>query len=150
MFGFNLRSLAVAAAAGALITTAAIAVPEGVQNPAVKARMEAMDRIAANMKTLGGMAKGVIAFNADAANAALDAIAAEAAKVPALFEAEETDPKSAAKAEIWFMFDDFTAKAHALEKVASTTRVTDKASLGQAMGKVGQACKACHMDYKAQ
>ena len=72
-----------------------------VENAAVKARMAAMSGIGAEMKVIGLMAKGATAFDRDAARAAANAIAAHSAATPELFEAEETDPKSEAKALIW-------------------------------------------------
>jgi cytochrome c556 len=117
-------------------------------NPAVIARQEAMKTIGGSMKTMAEMAKGATAFDADAANAALAAMAAAAAQVPALFEAEEDDPESEAKAEIWFTYDDFTAKAMQLQDAAANAVVTDAGSLGAAMGAVGGTCKSCHMAYK--
>lgn len=134
----------------ALATTAAsVALAhEGVQNPAVMARMDAMETIGDSMKILAGMAKGQVTFDADAANAALAVIAETAATVPALFEAEESDPKSAAAAEIWFDWDDFVAKSGALEAAAAAASISAPGDLGAAMGSLGGTCKACHMAYK--
>lgn len=121
---------------------------DGVKNPAVMARMQAMTTISVNMKALVSMAKGQVAFDAGTANAALDVIAQTAATVPGLFEAEEDDPKSAAAAEIWFNWDDFVAKAGTLETAAAAASITNAADLGPALGSVGGTCKACHTDYK--
>ncbi len=121
---------------------------DGVKNPAVMARMQAMTTISVNMKALAAMTKGQVAFDAGTANAALDVIAQAAATVPGLFEAEEDDPKSAAAAEIWFNWDDFVAKAGALETAAATASISTAADLGPALGSVGGTCKACHTDYK--
>ncbi len=132
-----------------LVATAAFA-HDGVQNLAVKERMKAMETIGANMKILAGMARGQTTFDADAANAALATMATVAATVPDLFEAQEDDPKSEAADEIWTNWDDFVAKAGALENAASTAAgsVSDAASLGAAMGAVGGTCKSCHQEYK--
>ena len=67
---------------------------QGVKNPAVKARMDSMSAIGKSMKVLGGMAKGESSFDAMAVQAAVASIAEQAARTPALFEANETDPKS--------------------------------------------------------
>ena len=83
----------------------------GVLNAAVLARMEAMKAIGDATKVLGEMAKGAVAFDANAARAAAETIATHAADTPALFEAREADPKSEAKPGIWENFADFTAKA---------------------------------------
>jgi len=60
---------------------------------------------------------------------------------------------SEAKANIWTEREKFNAAMEASE-VQSAELVTvaaagDKAAIGQQLGKVGAACKACHQDYKA-
>lgn len=136
--------------AAALLVASAAFAHNGVKNAAVMARMSAMSGIGAEMKTLGEMAKGAVSFDANTAKAAAAAIAAHAAKTPALFEAEEDDPKSEAKAMIWTNFADFTAKAIALESVALelSTSITVSDDLGAAMKALGDTCKACHTDYR--
>lgn len=131
--------------------TAALA-HEGVQNPAVKARMDGMSAIANNMKTLGQMAKGSSAFHAETARSAAAEIARHAAATPDLFEANETDPKSEARPEIWVRFDDFTAKAVELETIATgaAQSIREPADLRATMGTLGASCKACHSDYRIE
>lgn len=129
------------------LTAAAIAHSD-VKNSAVKARMESMMVIGNAMKTLGGMAKGAIAFDAAAAQTALDTVAAQAANIPAAFQAEETDPASEAKAEIWTNWDDFVAKSEPLKVAAEGASVTDPASAGAALGALGGTCKSCHSAYR--
>lgn len=123
---------------------------KGVTNPAVMARMDSMSAIAGAMKTLGQMSKGAIPFDAAAARAAAAEIARQAAATPALFEAQEDDPKSEARAEIWTRFADFTAKSADLEAVAAelSKGLASQGDLGPAMGRLGDACKACHSDYR--
>jgi cytochrome c556 len=120
----------------------------GVENPAVAARMEGMKALGGAMKTLGGMAKGAVDFDQAAAQAAVDIIAKQSGMVPAMFEAQETDPMSEAKPEIWTNWDDFVAKATALSTAAEATTITDAASVGVAMGSIGGSCKGCHSDYR--
>lgn len=123
---------------------------QGVQNPAVMARMNGMSAIAKNMKTIGQMAKGETAFDAAAAKSAAAAIAEHAAETPDLFKANETDPKSEARSEIWSNFDDFTAKALELETIASdlSRSITTPKDLAAAIGTLGANCKACHSTYR--
>ena len=122
----------------------------GVKNPAVKARMDAMMAIGKETKTLGEMAKGAMPFDLKAAQTAAAAIADHAASTPGLFEANETDPKSEAKASIWVNFDDFTAKATELEVVAKdlSSSITSSDDLGSAMMALGATCKSCHAAYR--
>lgn len=131
-----------------VFATVAVA-KDGVSNPAVKARMDAMSAIGAGTKILGGMAGGKIAFDATAAKAAAATIAEKTAMVPVLFEPRESDPVSEAKDEIWTNWDDFVAKSDALlmaAKVAETA--TTKEALAAAVGDLGATCKACHSDYR--
>lgn len=127
---------------------AAVFAHSGVENQAVADRMAGMKTIGASMKTLGGMAKGAIEFDAVAAQAAVDAVSAEAAAIPVLFEAQETDPMSEAKADIWTNWDDFVSKAAALESAAKGVSITDAASVRDAMGAMGGSCKGCHSKYR--
>ena len=123
---------------------------QGVQNHAVKARMEAMGAIAENMKTLGTMAKGAREFDAQAARKAAAAIVQHAEQTPVLFEANETDPKSEAKSIIWDEFDDFTRKSDDLVRVATEISETDLTidDVRAAVGALGATCKACHATYR--
>lgn len=122
----------------------------GVKNAAVKARMDAMSGIGAEMKVIGQMVKGVTQFDQNAARAAAAAIADHAAQTPALFEAKEDDPKSEAKAEIWANFDDFTQKSLELETIALglSTSITNAGDLDLATKSLGANCKACHKVYR--
>lgn len=122
----------------------------GVKNANVMARMDAMSGIGAEMKVLGQMAKGVTPFDQSAARAAAAAIAKHAAETPALFEAEEDDPKSEAKAEIWTNFDDFTQKSLELEGIALglSTSIANEADLAEAMKTLGANCQSCHKAYR--
>lgn len=122
----------------------------GVKNAAVKARMDAMSGIGAEMKVLGQMAKGVTPFDQNAARAAAAAIAEHAAQTPVLFEAEEDDPKSEAKAEIWANFDDFTQKSLELKNIALglSMSIANEADLALAMKSLGANCQSCHKAYR--
>ena len=122
----------------------------GVKNATVEARMDVMSGIGTEMKTLGKMAKGETDFDQDAAQAAAAAIAKHAAATPDLFEAEEDDPKSEAKAEIWTNFDDFVEKSRELEEIAVelSTSIESEADLRLAMKSLGESCLACHKEYR--
>lgn len=134
----------------ALMAASAALAHQGVQNPAVMARMNGMSAIAKNIKTLGQMAKGTSAFDAEAARSAAAAIAEHAAAVPQLFEAKETDPKSEARPEIWANFGDFSSKAQELETLAAgyAQSLSVSSDLNAAMAALGATCKSCHADYR--
>ena len=132
-----------------LIGFASHATAEGVaQNPAVKARIETMEGMKANVGLLGAMAAGKADFDAAKAAEAAAALSAAAATVPDLFAANETDPVSEAKPEIWANMDDFKAKSEALFKAASAVDATSLDGVKAGMGAVGGSCKACHEAYR--
>lgn len=137
------------AATLALGATAALA-HTGVKNPAVMARMNGMSAISDNVKVLGTMAKGQIAFDAATAQAAARAISTHSAESVALFTPQETDPKSEARAAIWTDFDDFSAKATDLETLAAglAETITTVDDVKAAMRPLGASCKACHSLYR--
>ena len=120
----------------------------GVKNPAVMARMQGMEQIGAASKVLGNMARGRVAFDAEGAASAKAALAQHAAEIPALFEAQEDDPKSEALPAIWSDFADFTAKADALRDAAEAMDVTSAETIAAGMGTVGGACRSCHKAYR--
>ena len=134
----------------ALVMASAALAHSGVKNAAVKARMDAMSEIGRNTKVIGQMAKGQDTFDAAIVRTAAATIAQYAAQVPALFEANETDPKSEALPAIWDNYDDFVLKAEALEQVALKLSSTDPTlgDLGKAMAALGGTCKACHALYR--
>ncbi|MCA3486101.1 MAG: cytochrome c [Rhodobacter sp.] len=134
--------------AGTLILAGTAFAKEGVQDPAVKARMELMGVIAANTKVLGEMAGGKATFNAQAAATAKANLAAAAAEIPAKFEPQATDPVSDAKSDIWTNWDDFLTKSETLLAQAEALDTTSLESIQAGMGGIGGACKACHSVYK--
>ena len=120
----------------------------GVKNPAVMARMQGMEQIGAASKVLGNIARGRVAFDAEAAASAKAALAQQAAEIPVLFEAQEDDPKSEALPAIWSDFADFTAKADALRDAAEAMDVTSAETIAAGMGAVGGSCRSCHKAYR--
>ncbi|MCA3449974.1 MAG: cytochrome c [Rhodobacter sp.] len=134
--------------AGTLILAGAAFAKEGVQDPAVKARMDLMGVIAANTKVLGEMAGGKVAFNAQAAATARANLTAAAAGIPAKFEPQATDPVSDAKPDIWTNWDDFLTKSETLLVQAEALDTTSLESIQAGMGGIGGSCKACHSAYK--
>ncbi|MFN0114808.1 MAG: c-type cytochrome [Paracoccaceae bacterium] len=140
---------------GKLLCAAAIAAAGAVfaaeaTNPAAKARQELMDGIAKNVELLAGMGKGKVAFDAGQAEAAKAAIVAGAGKIPEAFKANETDPKSRAKPEIWANWSSFEAKAAKLGEAAGGLDVSTAGSIKGAMDGLGKVCGGCHQDFKAQ
>ncbi|MEL7345562.1 MAG: cytochrome c [Pseudomonadota bacterium] len=134
-----------------LLAGSAALAHQGVKNSAVKARMDSMVVQNKAVETLGQMAKGTTAFDVDQARAALLELRKAAAETPDLFAAPEQDPKSEALPLIWEEFDAFTAHAATLEAEAAALSQTlvSKDDLPGALRSIGQACSACHRDYRA-
>lgn len=140
----------VASVVAAFLVAGAAFAHQGVTNPAVKARMDSMSEIQENTKVLGSMAKGAISFDKERARTAASGIATQAARMPGLFEAEESDPLSEALPAIWTRFDDFVDKAADLERIAGEAAdgMDTPQDLGSALAAIGSACKSCHQSYR--
>jgi cytochrome c556 len=99
-------------------------------------------------KVLGGMAGGKVAFDAAAAQAAKDALIMASADITAKFEINAADPGSESKPEVWTNWEDFTAKAKALNDAALAIDVTSVEGIQAGMGAIGGSCKSCHTAYR--
>lgn len=133
-----------------LIGAATVAVAhDGVKNAAVLARMDAMQDVGAQMKTIGRMAKGEVPFDATAARVAAERLAGLASDTPRLFEPRETDPKSEARPAIWDEFDRFEAHAAEMERAAlDAQQIEDMDDLRSSMAALGATCRDCHQRYR--
>lgn len=114
----------------------------------VAARMTVMTQIKDAMAPLGGMAKGAVVFDADAAQAAVASLLDASERTAAAFEANVSDPKSEALPAIWENWDDFVAKADDLTFAAESWDVSSLDRLRAGMGNIGAACSACHKSYR--
>ncbi len=121
----------------------------GVKDPQVMARMQLMSLVANDMKILGGMAKGAIAFDLARVQARAASLEQHATDTLRLFEPQANDPKSEAKPVIWEDWDDFSAKAREMEETARQLGlITTEGAFGAAFRMVGQTCTACHETYR--
>ena len=140
-------------AAACLLATAAIAQERALKPESqVKLRKSAYALMNYNFGTLEAMAEGKRAYNKEEAGKAADWVA-NLSDVPKHFFGEGTDKAgdTRAKPEIWQKRADFDAKmdkmvaeAHKLPQAART----DQASLKKAVDATGDACGACHDDYR--
>lgn len=117
-------------------------------DPDVIARQHLMDANGAAMKTISGMAKGDIAFDATAAGAAKQSLITNAAGIEAAWKNNATDPESHSKPEIWTNMADFVAKGGALGTAATAMDTTSLDGVRAGIEGVGGACGACHKAYK--
>lgn len=130
-----------------LLATAALA-HTGVKNPAVLERMELMKDVKEATGTIGGMVKGEIPFDPDRAAQARAALIEQARAIPAHFEAQETDPKSEARPEIWTDWDGFTKVAMQMEQAARGIDTSTPEGLAKGLKQLGASCAACHEPYR--
>ena len=125
-------------------------------NPAVKARQSHMQLYAFNMATLGGMAKGEVEYNAEAAQAAANNMVAltsmaQGAYWPPGTSMDELGDATEALPAIWQEGSKAgeigAAMAEAAVQLAAVAG-DGQAALGPALGGVGQNCSACHKSYR--
>lgn len=146
-----------AAAASVAVAGVAIAGGHG-GNPAVKARKAHMQLYAHNMGILGGMAKGEVEYNADAASAAATNLATLTSLNQTSYwtpgtSSDDLPEESRAMPAIWEeggfakaieIGGALNAAAQALADAAGN----GQEALGAAMGGVGQQCSACHKAFQ--
>ncbi|MFZ1467962.1 MAG: cytochrome c [Paracoccaceae bacterium] len=118
-------------------------------DPNAKMRAELMEGVGGAMKILGGMAKGEVAYEATAAEAAKAKLVEASAGIETAFATEgAADPASEAKPVIWTSWDDFAKKAGALHTAATGADVSSVEAITTSMGTLGGACKDCHTTYR--
>lgn len=122
---------------------------------AVETRHGLMLQMASDLGTLGGMAKGEVAYDKATATKAASNVAAIASVISmAQFPAGSENGKSAdsyALADIWAKQDDFLAKITDLNNAAAmmqTAAATDSDAIKASMAQLGGACSACHKAYR--
>lgn len=121
----------------------------------IGARQGQMKLYALNLGQLGGMAKGMIPYDATMASAAASNLAAlsslnAAAMWPAGSDSVSTG-SSRALPGLWENMADVGTKGMAMAAAADamvTAAGTDLAALQAAMGPLGGACGACHKAYR--
>jgi len=123
----------------------------------VKARHAQMQLYAFNLGALGAMAKGEVAYDAEAASAAAQNLATLTTlnAGPMWVPGTDSDSVEGSKAlpAIWENFPDVGAKAAALSEAAAAmvdAAGTDLAALQAAMGPIGASCGGCHKAYRAE
>lgn len=130
-----------------VLATAAFA-HAGVKDPRVMAWMAGMKDMGADAKVLIQMSRGVVPFDAQAAETARLALAAEAERIVPLFAAKADDPKSESKPEIWTEFEEFSRLSTELEFVIAAADVSSADGIKDSARAIGAACAACHEAYR--
>lgn len=121
----------------------------------IKARQGIMVYRAMQLGVLGGMAKGEIDYNAEAAQKAADnlvvAVTLDQSMLWPKGSGHSANAASTANDDIWKDGSDIGAKGKAMVEAAMAMQAAAGGgldSLKAAMGPVGEACGACHKAYR--
>ncbi len=151
--------------AGKLLAAAAVAVTAGL-SPAVaddfekpiKARKAQMQLYAWNISTLGAMAKGAIPYDAEAAQAAANNLAAltkvgTASMWPPGSDSTALPGKTRSKADMWTTYPAVAENGKQMTEAAAKMAEVAGNGLEAVQGQIkelGGACGACHKKYREE
>lgn len=146
-------SKTVALAAAITFAAAFAAFAHGSATGVVKQRMDMMMSIASELKTVGQMMKGTVAFDAGAVRSAADAIRHHAERMPALFPEGSLQAPTEAHPVIWRQWETFVEIAGELAGQAEALRhaagdATEPAHIRGHFAALGKTCSACHEDFR--
>lgn len=121
----------------------------------IKYRQAALTLLGWNITPIAAMMKGEAPFDAKKVELHATRLQQVAPMIVEGFpEGTQSGAPTKAKPEIWSNMDDFKAKAADLEKASAglvaAARTGDQKQVGQALGAVGNSCKACHDKYRAK
>ena len=116
-------------------------------------RQGVMNIFSWNLKPMGAAVKGEIPYDAEKfSRHARDLAAAASLNLLAGFPEGSDEGETDAKGEIWFEWNDFTAKLRDLqEKSSALEKAASSGDLNQirpAFGATARTCKQCHKKYK--
>ena len=121
------------------------------QAEVIEKRQDAMKGNSANAKAIKA---GVESKDYATVEAKAKDIMGTADKIPSLFPKGSTTGKTKAKPEIWEKPDDFAKSAKNLSKAASelaaAAKSGDDAAVGTKVKALGDACGACHKQFRAE
>ncbi len=145
----NIKKTLAAASIGLALAATAFA---AAHSP-ISARQAAMKAVGGQMRTLGGMAQGKVAYDDFAVLSALEIMRDGVITARPLFPAgTEMGEETRAKAEIWAAGSDFDARMGQLIAsldAALAAEPADLASYRPLFGAIAQSCKGCHEKYRA-
>ena len=146
-----MRKHAIAAAVVAATALAAFAQQPVKPENQIKYRKAAYQLMNLNFGSLAAMADGKKPFNRDEAARNAEFVAM-LATVPRGFFGEGTDKDTKAKPEIWTHRADFDAKMDKMvneaAKLPAAVKAGDMAAFKKQVAETGEACKACHDEYR--
>jgi cytochrome c556 len=143
-----------AIAALALLAAAAPALSQNVKpENQIKFRRAAYTIMNLNFSSLDAMVENKKPFNKDEAIRNAD-IVSLLSSIPKSYFGEGTDKDTRAKPEIWKNRADFDSKMDKMiseaGKLPAVARSGDAAALKKQVNDVGEACKACHDEYRVK
>ncbi|WP_119165393.1 c-type cytochrome [Algihabitans albus] len=155
MTGRNSRLLLSAVVAASIVAAGGFGALASDAEDAVKYRQGVFQGLKWNIGPLAAMAKGEMAFDAAEVELRSQRIANLSTTIVEGFpEGSDMIADSDALPEIWEDKDVFMEKATALGEAAtdlsSAAPTLDAGGLGPMVGAIGQACKACHDDFRAE
>jgi cytochrome c556 len=143
-----------AAAAASLVLGGGVAAVAHGGNEAVEYRQGIFHALKWNIGPLAAMAKGEMAFDAAEVETRAGRIATLSTWIVEGFpEGSDVAEDTAALPKIWDNKEDFASKAGNLNKAAAelveaAPSLGGASELGPLVGQIGQACKACHDEYR--
>ncbi len=119
--------------------------------PVLAYRQRLMKGHGAGMGSIGDILKYKLPYSADIKTHASN-INAYAKMIPGAFEKNISMGKTDAQSVVWEDWDDFTAKAKALEnaaaKLAASAEGGDMRAMMPNVKALGEACRGCHNTYR--
>ena len=116
-----------------------------------KYRHHTMEAIGGHMQALADILRGHVTYT-DHLPIHAGALAALAEITPTLFPAGSGGPNTEALPAIWENPEDFAKRVDAFREAAANLNdvVGKGGALGPAVKRVGQSCKGCHDEYRAE
>lgn len=117
----------------------------------IKERQETMDSIQDAIRNLAAIAKKEAPFDAGVVQKNAASIENHFREVSRLFPegSGEGDVETWAKPEIWSDYADFVLKLETAKVQAEALKaVTEESAFRPALGKLGNACKSCHTNFR--
>jgi cytochrome c556 len=151
----QVKGMAIAGVAAAALVAGGMAAYAQSAEDAVEYRESVFQVLKWNIGPLAAMAKGEMDFDAETAEMRAGRIATMAGMIVEGFPEGSDTADSDALPAIWENKDDFASKADDLQTAASDLAAAapdmgGRGDLGPMVGAIGQACKACHDDYRAE
>jgi len=154
MRNWRVTALAAGAIAVTMVAAGSFSVAESTGEGLIKYRKALMGANGGHMGALAGIVRGEAEHGADDVLVHATAINAIAGLLPDAFMENAEGAETRALPAIWENWDDFAAKAAALEEASAALMEAaeggDMEAIGAAFGPVGASCGGCHETYRAQ